>query len=343
MKHQNFGYILAIGYGLLGAILIWASYPAIFLLAAVGIATLYSSLLSKNYERIKFLVIMGSFWVISFLILYVVSLTSLTSNQYLLDSWRSGFPPSLSRPLAVIEWVISRLLDMFVYPGGLATFGLGAFLYTVGVISLYRRDKIIVLSLFLPIVFAMFASFLAKYPFSNRLILFLAPLLLIPVAEGIEQMFNLILPTPFRLAAAILVVILFFFPVLEASKYLYAPKLKEEIRPVLEHVQENWQEGDMMYVYYGAYKPFKYYQRNFGFQDSDYTLGIESRYQWVNYLPDLSRLRNYRRVWIVFSHVHSGNGVNEEELMINWLNSTGATQKDWFPRAGASSYLYEFN
>jgi hypothetical protein len=248
----------------------------------------------------------------------------------------------LSRPIAILRWTIGTFLKIFDYPGGLAAFGLGAWLYVVGSISLYRRDNIALAALSLPIFFTFLAAFLGKYPVTDRLILFMIPLLLIPVAAGIEELLKLLSPSPFRLACPILVLIIFFQPLVETSNYLTRPKLKEEIRPVIEHIHANWQDGDMIYVYYGALKQFKYYQPRYNFQESDYILGIESRYEWINYLPDLNKLQEHRRVWLLFSHVHSGDGVNEEALFVKWLQRTGGTQKDWFPRAGASVYLYEF-
>lgn len=339
--YRNLGYISTIGCGLLGAIIIWASHPAIFLLAAVGVATIYDSYSKGDYRRIPFLTIIGAMWIISFLTFYTISLNSLTNNQYLLDSWRDGFPPS--NPILIPGWIVSSFLYVFKEPGGLSTFGLGAFVYMIGFISLYRRDRVILIGLVFPILFTMFASLLWKYPFLNRLILFITPLLFLLIAEGLDQALTLLSRSQFSLAAPLLVLILFFDPLIGAGTYLVTPKLKEEIRPVIEHVHNNWQKGDIIYVYYGAVQPFKYYKRQFGFQESDFLVGIESRQQWINYLPDLNRLRNYKRVWLIFSHVYSGNGVNEELLMINWLDRNGSVQKDWFPRAGASSYLYKFD
>ena len=334
-------YTAIIGYGLLGTIFIWISHPAIFLLAAIGIASVYDCY--SNYRhQLRFLIITGGLWCISFFIFYAISLTNLTNNQYLIDSWRAGFPPSSSHPLSVLQWSIFMFVGVFEYPGGLFS-GLGAFLYGVGFLSMYHRDKIMLTSLILPLLLTLFAAFLSKYPFTNRFILFLLPLLLLLVAEGLDYILKLLSQSQIRLAAPILLVILFTPPAFAALGYLQKPILREEIKPTIQHVYDHWQTGDIIYIYYGAYFPFKYYQKQFGFQDNDYVLGIESRQQWVNYLADLNRLQNYKRVWLIFSHVHSGNGVNEEHLMVNWLDRTGAIQKDWFPQAGASVYLYEFN
>jgi len=220
--------------------------------------------------------------------------------------------------------------------------GLGAFLYVIGAISLFKQDKVVYLSLLLPVLFTLLAAFLGKYPFADRLILFVIPLLIIPLAEGTEQLIKTLPTTQFRHASIFLIGIILFYPLVTTLNYLAKPKLKEEIRPVIEHVRENWQEGDIIYVYYGAKRPFAYYQPQYQFQDDDYIIGIEARDEWVKYLPDLNQLREHNRVWLIFSHVHSGDGINEEKLLINWLDRTGAIQKDWFPRAGAASYLYEF-
>ena len=341
-RNQNLGYLSVIGYGLLGAIFIWMSHPAIFFLGSVGISVIYGYYVRSEYNKIKYLVLMGSVWVVSFLTFFITSLYNLTQNQYLLNYWRDGFPPAFSKPLAILEWTIEALLSTFEYPGGLATFGLAAFLYVIGFVVLYQRDRITLIGLSLPIGFTLLASFLGKYPFSNRLILFIIPLLLIPIAEGAEQLFALLSTTRFRLAAPVLIGLLLFQPLLTASNYLFEPRLQEDIRPVIKHIDDNWREGDIIYVYYGAYGQFKYYQAVFEFQENSYIKGIESRQEWVNYLPDLNALQRHKRVWLLFSHVHSGNGVNEEELFTEWLNRIGGTQKDWFPRTGASAYLYEF-
>lgn len=336
------GYLSAIGWGLLGGLLIWLSHPAIFVFAGVGLAVIYGYYAEGRYDKAKFLVIIGGLWIFSFLLFYTISLTSLTNNQELITSWDKGFLPPLSKPFSVIEWIFSTLMGIFRYSGGLFA-GLGTFFYVIGAISLYRRDRVLFWGLVLPIALTFFAASLSKYPFANRLTVFTLPLVLVPGAEGIDQLLGLLSRSQFRLAVPFLIIILLFQPLQEGYEYLQKPILKEEIRPVLEHVRDNWQEEDIIYVYYGAYKPFLFYQEQFGFQESDYILGIEARYEWVNYLPDLNRLREYDRVWLVFSHVHSGDGVNEEQLMINWLNRTEAIQKDWFPRAGASAYLYEFH
>ena len=343
LRKQKLGIIPILGYSVLGAILIWISHPAIFFLAAIGLSTLIDFYLKGNKHNLRAMILIGSIWIVSFLIFYLVSLTHLASNQYLLDYWENGFPPSLSRPLTVSQWIIDVLLGSFKNPAGLPILGLGAFLYVMGAISLYKQDKIVYLSLLLPILFTILAAFLEKYPFADRLILFIVPLLIIPIAKGTNQLINILSTNQFRLASPFLVGILLFYPVVTTINNLIQPQLKEEIRPVIEHVRDNWQEGDIIYVYYGAKRPFVYYQPQYQFQDNDYIIGIEARDEWVKYLPDLNQLREYKRVWLVFSHVHSGNGINEEKLFINWLDRTGAIQKDWFPRAGASTYLYEFS
>ncbi len=341
-RRQDLNYLSAIGYGLLGSLFIWTSHPVIFFLSSLGIVIFYDYYVKGEYNKIKYLVVMGLMWLGSFLIFYITSLHNLAQDQYLLDSWASGFPPSFNRPLVVLEWVIERLLKVFEDPGGVTFFGLAAFLYVIGSITLYKRDKLMFLGLFFPIGFTLTASFLEKYPFSGRLILFLVPLLLIPVAEGTEQLLKLISKTQLRVAGPVLIAFLLFHPLLVVKNYLFEPNVREDIRPVIQHIRDNWQDGDIIYVYYGAYGQFQYYQDKFGFQKSDHIRGIEARQEWPNYLPDLNQLQSYHRVWILFSHVHTGNGVNEEDLIIEWLSRIGATQKDWFPKTGASSYLYEF-
>jgi hypothetical protein len=63
--------------------------------------------------------------------------------------------------------------------------------------------------------------------------LFMVPLLFLLMAEGIDQLLRLFSHSQFHLIGPILILILFFYPLLEAVGYLEKPKVKEEIRPSL--------------------------------------------------------------------------------------------------------------
>jgi len=189
-----------------------------------------------------------------------------------------------------------------------------------------------------PIVFALLASGFDRYPFSGRLLLFVGPAVLIVIADGLNEIRDKTRHAPI---IWITVVALLFFPrVIDATYYLKEPRTKEEIRPAISYLKDHRQDKDVIYLYCMAYYSFKYYQNKYGFTDNDYIVGIWSRDNWRKYIADLDKLRGHPRVWLVFSHVYRGNGVDQERLYLYHLDSIGK-KLDSFNTVGAAVYLYD--
>ena len=325
-----------------GAILIWMSHPVIFILVSVGLVATYSSLRQKNYYRTRLLIFVWAVWAVSFLSFYFLSLQDLTQNQYLLSYWDKSFVP-WNNPLNSINWLINGFLKIFEYPVGLPLFGLAALMYFIGIISVFEKSKIFLFSLLLPLAFVFLAAFLHKYPFGDRHILFMVPLIIMLIAEGLDKTLSIFSSIRLHLVGLFLLGLFFYHPLIQAGSYLIAPQLREEIRPAIEYVLANQQEGDILYLYYASHKPFEYYLSAYNINlDNDIIIGVASRNDWSKYIMDLTKLREYKRVWLLFSHVHSSNGANEELLFLNYLNSIGGIQIDKYQTIGASVYLYEF-
>jgi hypothetical protein len=233
-------------------------------------------------------------------------------------------------------------LNIFRDPVGLPLPGLAALTYLIGAVFCYHRNKPILFSLLLPILFVLVAAILGKYPFAGRLLLFIIPLVLLLIAEGIEQILNLFISAQLRLVALLFILLLLYHPLLQVNNYLKSPKLREEIEPAIAYIDSNWQDEDKIYLYYASHKPFEYYSSKYSFGVDDYIVGVSSRNDWSKYLTDLDNLQTYNRVWLLFSHVYSGSGVNEQLLFLNYLTSIGGIQKNGFQSTGAAAYLYEF-
>jgi hypothetical protein len=107
----------------------------------------------------------------------------------------------------------------------------------------------------------------------------------------------------------------------------------------MKQVLENRQESDIIYVYYGAVNACKYYQRVWG-DRHDFISGSESRGDWSLYYAELDGLRGRRRVWLLFSHVATHLGANEEKLFAAYLDHIG-TKLASYRAPGAAAYLYD--
>jgi hypothetical protein len=175
-----------IAFACLGSLAIWFSYPAIFVLAGLSGWNLVTA--SKK-SLVKIIINrLGIYftWLASFGSFYFLTIANTLSNEDLSSSWESRYPDSWSD----ILWVFDALGRFFYHPMGFLGFtdGIGIFAFIVGCVVCYRRNRNIFLALVSPLVATIIAAYLHKYPFRDRLVLFLAPLAMIIVAEGIAFM-----------------------------------------------------------------------------------------------------------------------------------------------------------
>jgi uncharacterized membrane protein len=146
---------------------------------------------------------------------------------------------------------------------------------------------------------------------------------------------------------SVILVFLLLQPVGGVTNQLLHPPAREDIRPVMSYIEEHWQPGDVAYVYHHLRAAFQYYALRYVFNPNDYVLGKDEREHWENqeneaYVKDLDQLRGKRRIWFVFSYVRSIKGVNEEEYLVQNLDSIGK-RGDQFSGIGASVYLYDLS
>jgi hypothetical protein len=330
--------------GPLGAAIVWFSHPSIFVLAATGLIIFFISLREGNRYKLVLVLAVGFFWIASFLLSIVISLESLAQNQVLLDYWKSGFIPATAPVIEIFTWLLDRFLSMFNGVIGLALTGLALAISLFGAITMARRDKPHFFSLVLPILFLLIASYLQRYPFSGRLILFLAPLIMLLLAEGIEQLLTLPGARHHKVASWLVVYLLLFQPIKQTVEYARNPKVREDIAPVIDYAHQNWQEGDMVYVYHGSYPAFTFYLPYFPIPEDSIIKGGYSPREWTEYFKALDDLSSeHKRVWFIFSHVNISDGANEELLLVRYLNRIGGKQIEAFRAIGASAYLYEFS
>ncbi|MDY6896776.1 MAG: glycosyltransferase family 39 protein [Cyanobacteriota bacterium] len=335
-------------YSFLGALVIWFSHPAVFTLAGVGGSILLLDTVKRERKsKIFQSLLIYSTWLISFGVFYFVSVQSLNNNSDLMTSWRNGFPSSFYD----INWVFNALGKFFYRPLGFVgiTDGLAIFAFIVGCISLFQRQKEKLLLLLSPVIATFFASFLHKFPFRNRLVLFLTPFFILLIAEGIDY---LIQRRGFKksfIPGIILLAALLFHPVTTASNLLIQPYQRAEIKQVINYVKSNQQPGDTIYIFQRGHYQFLYYAEKYGYKPDDYIIGVDdldkydgrklSAAEEERYKQDLNKLRGNKRVWLIFSHAHVDS---ENEMMKSYLDRIGE-KTDLFETEGAFVYLYDLS
>lgn len=351
----------------LGAIAVWFAYPAIFVLMGVSSSVILVNFLqNKNIKVINIIVICGG-WLLSFALFYFLSLSELGGQGDLQESWQGkyAFPNS---PFDLI-WLLYNFVKFFYEPLGLGRFyyepvqvvewnwinivaivlDLGAiWAFIVGCISLFKRNKQHLLILLSPILLTLFAAYIHKYPFADRLILFLIPFWLVFIAEGIDKLIINKQAKKQAILGIIVSILLFDQPIVKSVQLFFnQPYVKEEIKIVISYVKTNQKPGDILYIYHRGRFPFKYYAEKYGYKPGDYIIGIEdldkhdgfkvTDREMQRYKADIDKLRGHKRVWFLFSHAWIGK---ENKLIKAYLDSIGK-QVDFFETAGAFVYLYD--
>jgi hypothetical protein len=338
-----------IALGLAGAVAVWFSHPAVFVFAGIGL-TLFFAHVWSNRRTAPNVVLACLIALASFAGVYWVSLRSLTADRGLRAMHWASFAP-LPLSAEAVTWYYNTFLALFDTPVGLgAAAALASFVLLVGCAYFYREHPERLALLILPVVVALIASGLHRYPLAprpefswrgGRFLLFAVPSFLLILGEGIEHMRRVLRPH-MRWAGLVLLTLLAFVPVISAARMLAHPMKVEEIRPVLGYIQAHQQPGDIIYVYYGAQPAFQYYLDTSRFRPAGPVVrGVEARDYWPGYERDLSALRGRGRVWVVLSHDWTGNGTDEKVLISYYLGEFGK-RIDTFAAPGAVTYLYDF-
>jgi len=338
-------------YGLLGGLFIWFSHPAVFVLAGTGLSSIFYSWMQHQRSKIKRLLAIYSIWAFSFLAFYTLFLARLSSRDDLVTSFtgHGAFPAS---PLYAIPWLFYAFGKFFYNPLGLpwplAIVAASAFI--AGCFSLYTKNRPVLLLLLSPGIVTLFAALLQKYPFHERLVLFLTPFALLLIAEGAVYICHRAWAKGLSWLGILYLVLLLVYPVGSASALLIQPDWREEIKPVIEYVRQHQQPGDVVYVYQRGEYQFKYYAEQYGYRPGDYIIGVDdldhedgygvSVQEAQRYRADLDQLQGKPRVWVILSHISHVR--DETRLVESHLDQLG-DRLAAFCQPGSYVLLYDLS
>jgi hypothetical protein len=337
-------------FALLGAAVVWFSHPSVFVLAGVGSTLGIAAIWRRDWRRLTRLAVACGIWTISFLASFLVSLRGVSLNTGLERSWdaKKTFMPLPPISIADLKWFPETLLRFFTNPLTSPFPAIAIAVLIIGFFAAYRTNRQRLLLLGLPVLFALAASGLHKYPFGKRLILFLVPAVILLIAAGIQifQTGAALL----RMTGVVLALLLVLKPMVGAASHARWGPSGRDIRNIMSYVKEHRQPGDLTYFYHGQRDAFRYYAPRVGFEEEQYIIGndpLEKVPKRAAILlifetdkADLDQLRGKGRVWIVFSNARTYRGVNEEEYMCEHLDGFGR-RLEQHKRPGIAAYLYD--
>lgn len=329
--------------GVAGALAVWCSHPAIFVLAAIAATLLLHYALQKDGRGLKQTGILLAAWAASFGVLYFVSLRALAADPFLLNYWGDAFMPL--PPWAEWNWFPQTLLSVLDNPLGLASvWGLAVVLMLLGLAGLLRRRWQAGALLVLTLAAALAASALGKYPFTGRMVLFAVPVFLTLIGAGLELAAGWVRHPRWMVALTGLglAFLLLYQPAVGAAQNFAQPRYYEHIRPTMAYLQANRRPGDVLYIDYWAVPAFRYYAPFYHFGEADFMAGNDHTNDPQGLRAEIDALRGNKRVWVLFSHVYQNEGFNAKEVILAHLDEIGKRVREFRePGTSVDLLLYD--
>jgi hypothetical protein len=341
-------------------LLLFASYAALFVAAGVVLSLAIDIGRRWDRKRLRRLAPVVTIWICAAaaaLLLVLRQMVGVAEGPSIMDpSWVSALGSAIASSLAYS-------------PGGVAT-KLAAGVAVAGFVRIAVKDRRRGLLLGSSFAFTMIAVFSNHYPLFPRTVLFLIPIVILFLAEGVAALALLFRGRARAVASVALALLVSAVPVASAAEHLLRPRTHEELTPVLGFVAQHWRRGDTLYLQWGSQYAFRYYAECNCF-DSPGRLSLAERWRFeprssssdhgpalasssaelvvgsyppdaVPYLAQLGPLERQGRLWIIFSHAADA----EEATFLNTALPQALAAKGKmllaFKARGAGAYLFDF-
>jgi len=329
---------------LAGLAALWFSYPALFVLAGIGLTLVLVYFKRWDTSSLRFAFGMGIIWVLNIAFLYWLILKDLRQNTFIHEYWQDAFVPM--PPWSDLGWYMRNLnanigLQFGIPYIPLLVFGIMFF----GLYRLWLHKWEYALAFACILFFTVGASALQYYPVLERMILFLIPPGLMLIGKSIEAIHKSLSPRPVFASVALMAVsvYLLYSPFTISLQYFIQPKYYEHIRPAMAYLQEKVKAGDVLYVSYGAVPAFRFYAPGYGLDKIRYEAGERDDYQDPQLIQKrLDTLKGQKRVWVLMSHVYERAGFNERDFIIAYLDQIGTKIRE-VRKPDTSVYLLFYN
>lgn len=331
--------------GVVGALAICFSHPALFVAIAIGITLLVHYWNDK--PKLTWLMIVGVVWAGIFLAIYVILLRYQTTSSYLVGFWRDLNSYMPLRPWRNISWFPSAVEHLFANIAGLSNGILIILiaLYLCGLWMFWKEKKWQWIGVaILPIGINMLVSGFEKFPFHGRLIMYLIPLVLLVFAKAVDGLIAWIKNPVIANTAFIALSVLLLQPAVPtAQNFLMTQSyVRDDLHPVLSYVQTNRQASDMAYLYHYVNGQFQYYAPQYDLEDMTTVNGQNRSRNAKKYQDDLASLPHGQRIWFIFSfvgetRVNKNDKQSERDYILNYLREHAMLLDEFHSTNDASS------
>ena len=317
-------------WGVYGALMLWFSYAAIFILAGIGIGLSLNYILQKKYHLFLLNLIPSSIWALSFLMNYLLFTHRHAESEWIAYWFNAyhNFMPFPPKSLPDVKWFAVNIYRMIDYPLGLLWNFLGTAkqptvniilkmpfipigLLLYGILIFFKKNKHEMTILSMGILFMFLASGLKLYPLTERFWVFIAPVFIILLAKGFEACADRIKS---KFISSFVFVMLLTGPLVQSFAFTIDPSLfyvhkKSYQREALTYIDDQFKEGDLVYIYWNNLPGYRIYKEMYdlkykAFEGSDFRYQAHNSAAYYNLLqPELKALEKGERIWVVFNTV----------------------------------------
>lgn len=323
------------GLGAVGVFLVWMSNSIVFVLAGTFLVLLCNAVVAKHWKKAGALVLVGFAWGASLGVHYWVTLQQYPEATELQQWHVDSFSGSMSQNSMEYnaQWFVNGFVGLFAFPLGMPFLGLGIVGFLVGLGVFWKQNQWILSMLVLPMLFALTASYFGIYPSWGQPMHFAAPALLLVTACGLNRIAG-VLWAANKSYACVLVVVLFFESIRLTADSTVRPT-NPGVRPVVEHLKEQFEEGDTLYLFHSLEHEFKYYADLADFEHEGALVGNSSSSDWQSYRREIEFLKGKSRIWFALSR-YSGAADYFESTLREF--GTQMDKQEW---GSYALYLYD--
>lgn len=320
--------INTITFSIIWALLIWCSNPSCFFEGGFILAYLIEILMSKDWKKLRDIVLVAIAMLISFVSYYFYWLRQ--SVGYMQDYWEGAQFPLIPRSMEDIKLIIED--TKYIYSAfekvRLFVFILSCIAF---VISIIKKNHILI-GIHLGFLITLFASFIGFFPISDRLWVFAYPLIGILAMMGIEYVCELLHTTFIKndisrfvslFIAAALVLLLIILG--RGWRYLYSFNhywLREELNYELDYVQNNISSDESIFIASNACLGYQYktdYGRKSIFTNDTYMSSFDCE-------EDARQIALLDKCYILLSHYDIADESEPCYQMLQSLSDGGYVQ-----------------
>ncbi|MBN2048463.1 MAG: hypothetical protein JW750_11515 [Anaerolineaceae bacterium] len=330
---------------LIGLFTAWLSHPAMFVLGATGISLLVKCWTERKPQAVRQVILMGILWIVNYTTIYFCSFRFALGNNDLRTFWEWAYMPM--PPWSNLAWFKSAFVSIYrpiFLVGGLMISGL--LTSVLGLISIIRKHHFFAMALIVTILLPLAASALKAYPFSDRFLIFLYPIIMFFTAAGIQASYHLAKNVHKLYIPLMVLLTLINFPFSQIAYdlgHFNQHSALEDIQPLLQHLGENANSDEPIYVFYQTEANFRYYRSRYNLDHLSFYFGGDWRGSSENYLTEVDKFLGScpAQSWFLFSNCPTCP-TDDEAMIINYLNHLGKRLHQ-VTGPGARLYLYHFD